>query len=372
MNSQLIPALDPTPIPGPEWLFQGLLVFTFILHLLFMNLTLGGTILAAIARLTARGGEDDHRSALADRLVTINTFGISLTITTGIAPLLFVQVLFPQFFYTATILLGWIWFALLVSLMVGYYAVYAYKFGRARAARSRAGGAGWLVAAAVLFLLVAMTQVAVNLIHAQPEGWADFARSPLLVLGDGAYWPRLLHFVLAALSLSAGAIAWWSVRQAGKGIAPDLNGRMARYAWRWLLWATVAQIAGGFVLLMVLPAEVMSGFMRGGAATLVPLGLAILLGLGLLMMLARVTEPVEEPGAVTGTLAALTLAIAIMAVTRHQIRTIYLAPFTDGLVVPEAAQWGNFLLFAVLLVAGLATVAFMVRRVLAARVSAAG
>ncbi|MCP4204511.1 MAG: hypothetical protein GY769_21585 [bacterium] len=88
-------------------------------------------------------------------------------------------------------------------------------------------------------------------------------------------------------------------------------------------------------------------------------------------MLARVTEPVEKPGAVTGTLAGLASAIAIMSITRHQVRALYLDPVAGGLVVPEAPQWGNFALFAVLLVAGLVTVGYMVRRTLAARVQTA-
>ena len=39
MDNPLIPAVDAFPIPGPAWLFHFLLVFTFFLHMLFMNLT---------------------------------------------------------------------------------------------------------------------------------------------------------------------------------------------------------------------------------------------------------------------------------------------------------------------------------------------
>jgi len=69
MSPELIPSVDPMPLPAPAWLFHVLLVFTFFLHALFMNLTLGGTILAAVGRLKAGRDVDDYRGVLADRLV---------------------------------------------------------------------------------------------------------------------------------------------------------------------------------------------------------------------------------------------------------------------------------------------------------------
>ena len=126
--ANLVPALEATPLPGPEWLFHVLLVFTFVLHVLFMNLTLGGTVLAAISQVFSKGQEGDHRTVLAQRLMGVNVYAISLTITTGIAPLLFVQVIFQQYFYTATILISWIWFGFLVLLLLGYYSTYGVGF----------------------------------------------------------------------------------------------------------------------------------------------------------------------------------------------------------------------------------------------------
>ena len=147
MNADLVPALDPTPIPGPAWLFHVLLVFTFFLHALFMNLALGGTMLAAFGQLAARGVGADPRVALARRLMGVNTYAISLAITTGIAPLLFVQILFQQYFYTATILIAWVWLFFLVLLIAGYYAAYLYKY-RGAPARGQ-GGTGWLLISAI-------------------------------------------------------------------------------------------------------------------------------------------------------------------------------------------------------------------------------
>ena len=66
----------------------------------------------------------------------------------------------------------------------------------------------------------------------------------------------------------------------------------------------------------------------------------------------------------TGTLGAMLLTIAVMSVTRHQVRVLYLDPVTSQFELASVPQWGNFVLFAVLLVAGLAMVGYMVRAVL--------
>jgi hypothetical protein len=151
----------------------------------------------------------------------------------------------------------------------------------------------------------------------------------------------------------------------------ESNTAIARWAWRWALWATVLQVIDGFLLLLVLPKPVLRGIMSGGMATLGPLTLAILVGIGLLMMLARVSNPVEKPGLVTGTLSAMTMTIAVMTITRHQIRALYLEPSTAQFSFQIVPQWGNFVLFALLLVAGFATVGYMLRRVLTSPASGA-
>lgn len=362
MSPNLIPALDAAGLPGPPWLFHVLLVFTFFLHLVFMNLTLGGTLLAAFSHMRSGGRRDDYRGVLSGRLMAINNYGISLTITTGVAPLLFIQLIYQPFFYSATILLAPLWLSMLLLLTVGYYSAYLYKF-RGAPARGQGGGL-WLGLSAVMFLAIAMIHVAVHLVHAQPEKWGALADGAWCVLADPTYWPRLLHFVLAGIGFSALVTAWWAVRRVGEGIEVAINTDIARWAWRWALWTTVIQVVDGFVLLAVLPGPVLRSVMSGGVATLGPLTVGILIGIGLLLMLSRVTNPVDNPGLVTGTLAAMTLTVAVMSITRHQVRALYLAPSTAGsdfLIVP---QWGNFLVFVLLLVAGLATVAFMVRRVL--------
>jgi hypothetical protein len=362
MDSSLIPAVDGAGLPGPAWIFHVLLVFTFFLHMLFMNLALGGTLLAALAHLLSGGRCDDFRGVLANRLVAVNNYGISMAITTGIAPLLFIQVLYHHFFYPATIIIGGTWFSLVVLLMVGYYSVYLYKF-RGAPARGQ-GGTLWILLAAVMFTIIAMIQVVVQLIHAQPQLWPAIADSPWALVGDATLIPRFLHFVLGAVAFSAIVIAWWSARQLRQGHDVESNTAIAAFTWKWALWCTALQIVDGFVLLLLLPREVLLAFMRGGAATTLPLGLAILLAIGALMMLARASDPGQRPGLVSGVLVTMVGTIAVMSITRHQVRSLYLEPYSSQSAWLEVPQWGNFVLFAVLLVAGLGLVAYMLKRVL--------
>jgi hypothetical protein len=363
MDPNLIPAVDAAGLPGPVWLFQILLVFTFFIHILFVNVTLGGSLLAWISHLLGRGSSDDPRGNLAARLTAVNSYGISLTITTGVAPLLFIQTLYQQYFYSGTILVGWLWFAFLILLLVGYYTAYLYKF-RGVPAVGRGGGV-WIGVSALAFLVIAMVHVTVHLVHVQPGTWSAIARNPWSVLADPTFVPRLLHFVLAGVAFAAVVMVWWSVRRAEQGGDREVEGAIARYGWKWVLWTTVLQVVDGLLLLLLLPQPVLSNLMKGGVVTMVPLTLAIIGAVGLLVMIARVTDPLTAKGTVTGTLAAMTLVIGLMAITRHQIRVLYLAPTTDLGAFTIAPQWLNIGLFVVLLVAAIATVYVMVRKVLA-------
>ncbi len=102
----LVPVADPVPLPAPYWLLKTLLLVTFTLHILAMNCMLGSAIIAAVARFRRRS-VDNARLAV-DLGKRIPTF-LAATVTIGIAPLLFVQVLYGQFFYTSTVLIAWPW-----------------------------------------------------------------------------------------------------------------------------------------------------------------------------------------------------------------------------------------------------------------------
>lgn len=353
MPTSLIPALDPAPLPGPPWLFHLLWVITFFIHLLFVNTVLGGTLLAALAGL-ARGGQRETRKFF----VEINAWAISLAITFGIAPLLFMQVLLGRFFYTATILVGWAWLGMLGLLTVAYYLNYVAKF------RLRAGKDAALALAleAACFLAIAAIQVTVNLLHMQPARWPTVAAGAWAALADPSFLPRLGHFVLAAVALAGALLAWAAVRRAAGGGDAQACRAMAGFGVRAALIATMLQLADGFWLLFSLPEDVLKAFMRGGAATMVPLTLGILAGVALLVVLAQIGDPLAQPKKVRRVAELIVGAMVFMVVSRHQLRSLYLAPARSAEQPAVATQWGALVLFLVVFVVCVAlTVLAMVK-----------
>jgi len=352
MPANLLPALDPAPLPGPPWLFHVLWLLTFLIHLLFMNAVLGGTLLAAFAG--PRSGGRDTKLLL----VEINSWAISLAVTFGIAPLLFVQVLFGRFFYTATVLVAWAWLSLVVLLTLAYYLNYIAKF-RLRAGK---GASVLLTIEAVLFLAIAAIQVAVNLLHLQPGHWQAVASRVWAALADPAFIPRYLHFVLGAVTMAAALLAWLAVRRAARGGDETSCRAMARYGVRTALVATIVQLADGFWLLLALPEDVLRSFMRGGALALAPLASGIAATVVLLVVLAQITDPVQQGGRVRRVAELIVAATLFMVITRHALRALYLEPARASEQAAVAPQWDVFALFlAVFLVCVGLTVYALVR-----------
>jgi cytochrome bd-type quinol oxidase subunit 1 len=341
MSSNLIPALDPAPLPGPLWLFHVLWVVTFLIHLLFVNTVLGGSLLAAFAGLAGAGKRETQTL-----FVEVNAWAISFAITFAIAPLLFMQVLLGRFFYTATILVAWAWLGMLGLLMVGYYLNYVAKF------RLRAGkGAGAvLMVEAACFVAIAAIQVAVNLLHMQPGRWARVVGDVWAALADPTFVPRYLHFVLAAVAMAGALLAWMAVRRATRGGDAQVLSAMARFGVRAALGATLLQLVDGFWLLLALPEDVLKAFMRGGPTTMVPLTLGILAGVLLLVVLAQIAEPLTSPTKVRRVAEFIVGTVVLMVLTRHQLRAIYLAPARASEQLTVATQWGALALFLVVFV----------------------
>ena len=249
MPHKLIPTMDPIPLPAPYWVFKLLLIVTFTLHILAMNFLLGGMVLALASRWS--GGRERANRLFSDVATKLPVL-LPATVTLGVAPLLFLQVIYGQFFYTSSVVIAWPWFLALVMLTVAYYGLY---YVSARTHRQAGSGrrvllASFLLIAVIGFLFstnltLSQTPAAwTGKYFADPSGWNLNLSEPTLV-------PRYLHFFTAAVAVGGlllMLIAW---------LQRDSDAEYRRYVFRFggkaFEFATMAQFGIGFWFLVSLP-----------------------------------------------------------------------------------------------------------------------
>ena len=361
MNLPAIPALDPTPLPAPAWLFQALLLVTFYVHILFLNVTLGGTLISAVHLLVDKGKDAPGRR-LGRLMVGLLPASVSFTVTTGVAPLLFIQLLYGQVFYAATVLVGWIWLAIVPLIVVGYYSVYLYKFE----VGAPGGRTVWLGVAAGCFVIVAAIQTLVNVLQLTPPRWAAVAAAVGAVAQDPTVLPRYLHFVLGSLAVAGIFLAVVAVERAHRTPDPFFDW-LARRGIFWALAATGLQMVDGFWFLFSLPREVLLALVGGKPWPTIHLAIGMGLGFLALIMLSGARQPERQRGLVRFTAGVLLATVLAMVGLRDVVRGLYLGSLIRIRELPSHIQMDVTILFLVVFVLGLATVAWMVRTVLRER-----
>ena len=200
--------LFPFGFPGPTALYLSLYVGTLLLHVLLMAYVLAGSLLVALRACLGfvqrqRCADYLAESVLRDWL----PFFLGAAITAGVAPLLFLQVLYKEGFYTANLLLMHRFMAILPVLIVAFYLLYVQKTAWLRQARP-------LLRVAVscgafgMFVFVAASWTENHLLALRGiSTWVPFYVSGKLIYSDPAFWPRLGIWLAGALPLMATIVA---------------------------------------------------------------------------------------------------------------------------------------------------------------------
>ncbi len=120
-------AIFPFGLPHPTAVYVTLFLLTFVLHQAFMHYVLAGSLYLTWA--TIQQGRMTHliEQPLAATLRDWMPFLLSAAITAGVAPLLFIQIVYQYQFYTANLLLWWRWGVVVPVLIVGFYLLYLIK-----------------------------------------------------------------------------------------------------------------------------------------------------------------------------------------------------------------------------------------------------
>jgi hypothetical protein len=347
MPEVLIPRPDTLPV-GWGW-FQVLLTLTFVLHILMMNAMFGGAVVTLLGSLRGRGAGASAARDAAGRVPTL----VALTVNAGVAPLLFLQVLYGHLFYSSSIVMANWWFAIIPVLIVGYYAAYLVFFKYDTGLRPIAS-----VLTVLLLLFVSFVFANNNTLALTPDRWGVWFDDPSgagLNLGEAQLWPRWLHMVIGAVAVGGLFVALIQDNRARKGNGEAVAAR--DWALRFFTHGSLAQMAVGLWWLMALRDDVMRQFMGGSpfASALLILGIAAAVYAVVLGFQKKVRLAVGMT----------VLTVVLMALMREVVRFGYL----DGVFHPRElaveSQISPMILFLVVFAIGIGCVAYMLK--LAAR-----
>lgn len=346
--------LIPTPdtIPAPWEFFQLLLILTFFAHLVFMNAMLGSAMIALVREMRAQPNDPPPCRDIAGKL----PYTIAFAVNFGVAPLLFLQVLYGHFIYTSSILMGVYWLSIIGLLILAYYSAYLYKMAGDLPATSRKRA---LVTSLVLLLTIAFFFVNNITLMQTPQIWTAYFRRPggtFLNLADPTLLPRYLHFVVASVATGGLFLAILAFFQQKKGVTGAE--KRVRGGMQWFTYATVVEIGTGIPFLFSLPKNVFQLFV-GGALLHTSLFLAALIAA--FFALYYGTKERVWPATV-----AMAATILFMVLVRDLARQAYLAKYFHPADLQVVPQWSPMFLFLAILVIGIAVVIYMLR--LAARV----
>ena len=348
--AQFIPT--PDTVPAPWFFFEFLLILTFFAHLIFMNTMLGSAMIALVREMRAQPTDPPPCRDIAAKL----PYTIAFAVNFGVAPLLFLQVLYGHFIYTSSILMGVYWLSIIGLLILAYYSAYLYKMasGLPSASRKRTLGTSILLLLITAFLFVN------NITLMQtPQSWEVYFHRPdgtFLNLAEPTLLPRYLHFVVASVAtggLFLAILAFFQGKKNPAGATKRLSTGM-----KWFTYATVVEIGTGIPFLFSMPKNVHQLFV-GGALLPTLLFIASLVAAGFCLYYG--TKERVWPATV-----AMAATILFMVLVRDLARQAYLAPYFHPADLQVVPQWSPMYLFLAILVIGVAVIIYMLK--LAARV----
>jgi hypothetical protein len=336
-----------TFLAGPLWLVTVLHIVTLTLHFLAMNFVVGGIIIV----LWGKFG-DHFNDPTVRRVIDLFPSAMALVVTLGVAPLLFVQLVYSQQVYTAAILSGWFWMGIVAAVIFSYYFLYAAAFSKA----AGAGRQGWYLTLALIGLLyVAYTYSSVFSLAEHPQVHAPLymvaPAGTALNPGFGDYIVRWLHMLFGAVTVGGFFV----------GLLGRDNPSAFGIGKRIFLYGTIINALVGLVYLFLL-SEALLPFMRTAGIWFLTLGVAAAFGTLHFYFQKRFVWS----GLV------LTVAVALMVTARHYVRLVRLEPYFDPATIPVQPQWSAFVVFLIFFVVAVSVLWYMLRLFFSKKGVAAG
>jgi hypothetical protein len=355
-----MPSHDPLGYPIPAILLQILSYFTLGLHFIAVNFTLGCLLYLLWTKVRrSSDGADNFLSASLP-------LGFSYLVTLGIPPLLFVQVLYGQMFYSSSVIIGALWILVIPLLILAYGMLYLNKLKTDAKPNVQLAVLG---VALLAMLTVGFIYVNNLTLSMTPDTWINkYAANPAgsqLNHEEPTLFARYLLFMSPALVVAGAALVLVGIFRS-KWRGDDSGHAITALGMKGHLIGRVLTLAAAGALVASLPKDILSATMDGPGKLFLITGIALaVLATGLTVLSAVKKAAVFG---VVGTVL-MVLEVIMLAVTRDMVRQEYVKPYFTFSDVPVFDQWGTVGIFVTSMVLGLALLIVLTVKVSRAAIS---
>jgi cytochrome c len=328
---QIIPGDIPLPLPtgGLELLdatFHGLLVVSWVVHILFINVLLGASLASVyFNRKGAREGNPVY-DRVAYLMTTPVTISENMGALWGVAPLLLVSVLFTPLFYSASVMNSPQWLHIIYGNIVAFLLSYLYKFTW-HSLQNRKGLHLTLGALSVaLFYTLPPVFMATVQLYITPTTWTyDTHFWDALLRPDTLF--RLLHFYLASFAVSGVFMLLYGYfkRRSQDETDREAGAVLIRTGKTWFLVPTVLNFFVGPLVLFHFPSYGIESFFDDGYYWLILLTVVVALW-GIHLLLKGFFSDDLPAVKVWSIVGIMMVAVISMAVLRHGMRLSLVSP----------------------------------------------
>lgn len=316
-----IPHDIPLPLPAAEAFLKILLVISFLAHILFVNLMVGGVLIGLYYQI--KGLQKPAYDKLARVIADTVTVNKSMAVVLGVAPLLLINVLYTVYFYSANALTGHAWIMIVPVVTVAFLLTYLHKYTWDYLAQHKTLHISIAAVAALLFLLIPFIFLANVNLMLFPDRWAK-VKGFLSTLLLPNVLPRYFHFMAACLAIT-GLFLVGYFRRASYDLETHIPGltkaQVLREAYGLSLVVSALQFLIGPLLMVTLPSHGFNGQMLlvifAGAGIAIP---------AMLLMWKEINAPETQIGHKWLPIVGLfTLTVLAMGTGRHIYRDQALA-----------------------------------------------
>jgi len=332
-NNPIFPYLPhdiPLPLPtgGMDALlvpvFHILLVVSFLVHIIFINVLLGSSVLSVINNWIGHLKNDKNYDKVAYLLTTPVTISENMGALWGVAPLLIVSVMYTAFFYSASVMNSPQWLHIIWGNVVAFLISYLYKFSWHKLENHKALHITIGAIAAILFLSLPPVFMSTVQLYVTPSTWTSNTHFWDVVSRPDVLF-RLAHFYLGAFAVNGMFMLLYGVYKKSKGRDLEAANILIRQGKAWFLVPTVLNLFVGTLAFFQFPNYGIENFYSKGFEVFIIIAVISILGAIAILLKEFFNDNISPKRAYLAA-GLLLVTLLSMGVTRHGMRVSLLEP----------------------------------------------